>query len=417
MTSLGESHAIFLLLLQQNSNQKEPFSLPSGIDWGAVIQVANEQYLGPYLFKRLQKKGVSLPVHHQIELKKAYLRNSGRNMAVMAVFEQLLAELDTANIPVIPLKGLYLAAAYYDNPGERIIGDLDLLVPRHQIATAVEKGQRCGFFAHTPIQIDAWLAQKHQIAAQYHATSKLILEWHWHLMAPQSPGVPPIQDFWQRALPTAVFPKPARTLTREDLILHLAYHIAYHHDFLFGLRSLCDLDLVCQQTGIGWQKVVERSQSWGLARGLFLVLKLAKTLLNSAIPEWVVNQLQPNQDVEMQLDLAVQQLFVPPEIYQQIPKTQRLAGGTPGLGQKARKLVQTLFPSPHQLAIRYGLPVGSHHLLNRTVIRWTSLARQGWHYLKRPAIDGPRAAANRMNSPKCILDRKKALTAWLNAVK
>lgn len=75
--------------------------------------------------------------------------NTGRNLLVIRFFQDVmdaLAPRDEPPIPVLPLKGIALLETLYSSDiGLRTMGDVDLLVPEHDIYAAIHRLERIGF--------------------------------------------------------------------------------------------------------------------------------------------------------------------------------------------------------------------------------------------------------------------------------
>ena len=375
--------------------------------WRALLDLSHGQHVGPLLYTKLKEKGVAAPAAVVEPLRQGYLLNTGRNLAVYHGFRQLSSQLQAAAIAMIPLKGVYLADAIYPTIGERIMGDLDLLVPKERMAEAIEIGRACHFYPSKPVVLAAWLNSRHQVMAQHNAQLKLTLEWHWHIAKPSLHLPLPVSELWQRAVPATVAEQPVLALAPEDTILHLAYHISYHHDFLFGLRNLCDLALICQTWAelIDWEAVGQRAQAWRCERGVYLVLRLLQTHLAVSMPDSVLGWLKRDDFMIEALKLATEQIVVNPAEVQNISLTRRKVQGAKGVVPKVQALQRALFPSVEQMALRYGVEPGAKSRLGLYLIRWRSLARQMGLRLKRPSPRNTAVAAS--------LKRKKALSAWL----
>ena len=66
-------------------------------------------------------------------------------LAYATLAERALRALTTSNIPVMPLKGILFACWLYENPGQRLGGDIDLLVPEEHFDRAIEALAKAAF--------------------------------------------------------------------------------------------------------------------------------------------------------------------------------------------------------------------------------------------------------------------------------
>lgn len=397
-------HQIFTLLRQ--ASDLSPLNQLTQLEWQQLYDIATEQHIAPLIYTQIKSKQISIPAEIKAKFHHSYLQNSARNMSIYHAFRQLSAQLQKQNIPLIPLKGIYLAEAIYSTIGERVIGDMDLLIPKKHIAQAIDLAIACDYLPDRPVQLEAWLAQKHHVCPQYHTTSRLALEWHWHIMPPSYDW--PIDSLWQRATPATLSHQPIFALAVEDLLLHLAYHLSHHHDFLFGLRNLCDLAQVCRiyEDRVEWERVFQQAKVWGVVRGVYLALLMAKQHLAAPIPDPLLEQYQPAGFAPKHLTLATAQIFVNPQQVQQLSLTRRRTMGVHGFGNKMRAFWAAIFPSAERLALRYGMNPHTTPWLNLYGVRWLSLARQAKAKMEQ---------GSQNTAVSTILKRQRQLSAWLQS--
>ena len=101
-------------------------------DWDLVIALASKHGIAPLAYERLRGRPLSGKIPQAVsgKLRESYLGNAVRNVKLYHELGQVLCGLRQAGIPVIVLKGAYLAEAVYRNIALRtIITDVDLLVP------------------------------------------------------------------------------------------------------------------------------------------------------------------------------------------------------------------------------------------------------------------------------------------------
>ena len=398
------------LSLDKNEPTSQTLSQFSTDQWQALLDLADGLNVTPLLHSKLKRKKLDAPSHIQQELHRNYLNNTGRNLAIFHAFRQLSAQLQAANISMIPLKGVYLADAIYPTLGERVIGDLDLLVPKDRIEEAIEIGIKCNFLPIKQVAVDAWLTHSHHVCPQHNADNGLTVEWHWHIERPQPKNQIAIQELWERAAPATISDQSVYALAIEDTIIHLAYHIAYHHQFLFGIRNLCDLSLICQTHAahIDWDAVIQRARKWQYERGVYLSLLLIQTHLAAPIPTSVLANLNPKGIPHLPLELATQQVFISSLQRKNIFPTRSRIYGANGVRNKWRALQVSLFPQAENIAIWHDVDTSSMSTLARYLIRWRIMFRK--------AIYKIRGMSWGLTAVSSALKRKSQLSSWLNAI-
>lgn len=378
--------------------------------WEDIVQLAQSHHLAPFLYTQLQHKGITPPTPFKQQLREEYLKNTTRNLRLFSAFRELSERLQTNQIEMIALKGILLADMIYPTLGERVIGDLDLLVPKKLIPKAFALAAEIGYEPITESHLEASVSQKHQAPPQQHKRSGTVLEWHWHIikLADRQPDM--LSHVWSRSQPVTVSGKPAYMLSPEDQILHLAYHLTYHHDFLFGLRNLCDLTLFAAQYGdqIDWMAIGKRAGTWHLDRGIYVALQMAAIYLGAPVPELYFERFRPADYADTHLSMGIQQLLVVPAQIRQISLTRQTVMGSSGLSNQVRALWEAVFPSEAKMALRYGIPPGQQSTMERYLYRWQSLALQA---LKKVQTQ---AQAPIMSDTTLVLKRRRALSSWIN---
>lgn len=384
-------------------------SIVSLKDWEALFQLAQQQHVTPLLYTRLREKGVQTAVpapiwqhlHHHHQL------NTVRNKCIYRELGKISTALQEKGIPFIPLKGAFLADKVYGSLGERVVGDLDLLVLKESMPQVIAISEKLNYKNTKPVVLDVILKQSQHLPPFSNRMIGLEIEWHWHIVSPTAHNAIPVDGLWLRAMPTSVANIAAHTLSPEDLILHIADHVSYHHEFTFGMRSLCDLSVICvfYDANIDWDVVVERAVQWRWQRGVYLALKLAKVHFGASVPQFVLDALRPADFREELVETAVSQIFTNPAEFQFVPTAFRRFQGTQGIVNKLGIVRDSLFPSPERMVVRYGIAPGSMSWLKRHLFRWQDLMRQ--------AIWSLRRQSQREEAILPAVKRRNELSSWM----
>jgi hypothetical protein len=199
----------------------------------------------------------------------------------------VLAGLSRAGIPVIVLKGAYLAAAVYENFALRQMSDVDLLVHREDLPGADAILAQAGFQRKEFSLIPS--SDLNEFRYQERA-GRTLIEIHWDLYKPEYPFRFDLGDMWHAAVPAVVAGVEVRVFAPEDQLLHLASHAAIHR-FEFGLRPLCDLAEVIARQRIDWPLLAEKARRQRAGRAVGVPLLLARNLLRVEIPDAAIEAL------------------------------------------------------------------------------------------------------------------------------
>lgn len=270
--------------------------LSPALDWPALLSTARAHQLSPYLYHRLKSAGLErqLPEPVLSGLQQDYRSALSLALRRSHALQELLLVFHRSGIPCIPLKGAYLAEVIYPNPALRTMSDLDLLVPKEQLAQAAQFAQNLGYRPERRYLVEG-VIELHSHLPVLAGKNLPFLEIHATFSRPIDPFPVVLEGVWQRARPLSFLEVPAFTLAPEDLLLSLSLHIAYQHCFNQGLRSLLDLALVVQrmQGEISWELLLARAADWSAGLPLYLSLALAHELLGAPLPTFVLTALQP----------------------------------------------------------------------------------------------------------------------------
>jgi hypothetical protein len=228
--------------------------------------------------------------------------------------ERALRKLD---VPVVLLKGAaYLAAGLRAARG-RLVGDIDIMVPRHAL-DAVERALECAGWQPT---IKARYSQHyyrrwmHELPPLRHRDRDTIIDVH-HAILPRTARLKPNPDeLWASA--QRLDGSSLHVLAPTDMVLHAAAHLFHDGDLHRSLRDLVDIgDLLVHfgQRLDFWPSLVPRAAVLHLGRPLFYALRYCRCLLRTPIPGAVVSaatRYVPPKPIMHAMDRLVPNALVP----------------------------------------------------------------------------------------------------------
>ena len=117
----------------------------------------------PLLWHRLRQKGLvaAVPVTVAEELRDIFRWNTIRNMRYYGDLRRLLSALKPEGIPLILLKGIFLAEAVYGDMGLREMSDIDVLARPADLARIAGILTGMGYAPLQPICVDITLKVHH----------------------------------------------------------------------------------------------------------------------------------------------------------------------------------------------------------------------------------------------------------------
>lgn len=351
--------------------------------WTALIEMATRHGVAPLLYRRLKAPPLAgcVPDDVRERLRGLYLNTAACNVRLYEELRLLLLALRAAGIPVIVLKGAYLAEQVYRNIALRPMSDIDLLVPASRAR-------------------EAWWVMKELGGGYrliYPATETLIPSFGKDFVCQKPSGFAPVEvhwtiritglsdekdcmndeELWQNARAVRIAEIDTATLSVEDFLLHLCLHASYQHEFDCGLRVLCDIAVFIErfEPEIDWSVLCAQASHYRWRKGVYLILYLASFRTGAAVPAEVLTALEPADLSAEMIEQAERRLF------DVGAETMRMASNMVGffkpgrLGERARVLWRRLFISREEMAYIYPIPPGSWVLYGYYLVRVRDLIR------------------------------------------
>jgi len=371
--------SILLTCLEYTSpaDKAERLAPVSAEDWRRVAELAQQHGVAQLLYHLTKSMNTTIPVELAGELKQKYLHNALRNMGLYQDLRKLLNLFQEKDIPVITLKGAYLAEAVYGNIALRTMSDVDLLVKENDLPRVEQELLALGC---VPMDSNRLITQDNHHFGYQLPESGLHLEIHWILFTCKKPFQVDADGLWNRSQPVTLARTTARVLGPEDLLLHLCQHTA-KHTYEMRMRMLCDIgELVRQrESELNWQRIGTRAREWGTLRSLYVILRLAQELLAVPVPaDWLAS-LRPDRFEEGYFALARQRILAGGTVNSMANlKTVAQLWKPIGLGSKLELIRQRLLPPRETLSLAYPAPANSWRIFLYYPMHWKDvLARRG----------------------------------------
>jgi len=355
-----QEYLIALLVRRPDDGLEERFEKSQPKDWDQLLQEAVRHGVAPFLYSRLKSPNTAVspevPSAILSRLKQHYLASVVRNTRLFHELGRVLSAFRQADIPVMPLKGAFLAENVYGNVGLRPMSDVDLLVRHEDLAEA----QRVLGAVESSLPVDI----------------------HWDIDLSIEKVHTDIDEIWSRANDVRVAGVEVKGLSAEDLLLHLCIHVGFHHLFeLAGLRSLVDIKETIGRfsDSLDWEAVESRARRWGVSNCVGLVLDLAEDFVGADVPEGVVKNLVPEGFAPGLREWAVTQVFHgSSDPYGLSPYFWKVWGKS-GFREKLRAVGKLLVPDPEFVSQKYSAPVGTTKNIANYAVRFKDHASR---YLK-----------------------------------
>ncbi|WP_144096689.1 nucleotidyltransferase family protein [Croceicoccus sediminis] len=251
-------------------------------DWQAILAMARQHRLEPWLHHRLRSAGAGWPVPAPVsaEWKEAYRNASFGALTAQAALTRLARAFAEADVPMVALKGARLAFFDYPEAALRPMRDIDLLVAAEDLPRAVEAMANAG----CDVPADRAGAITRALDGDKHLDPILLpdceryVELH-HRIA--EPGLPCIET--EAILSGAKVSQLGGTKIAfpgdEDMLGHQILHAAYNHRFDCGPLALVDIAQMLSRTRIDAARFAAMAEAGGWLAGARLVIALVDKVM------------------------------------------------------------------------------------------------------------------------------------------
>lgn len=277
----------FLHSLRENFRSKS-------VDWGLVVAMANQLLVTPALWVGLRDKDLAadLPPELREYLEAFHAVNAERNQRLKDQVVAAVRALNGRGVEPVLLKGAaHLFTDTFGDFGARMMGDLDLLVPKDRLATGLAALQSIGYAAGAAGAPKR--AEHHHHPPLFRSGDGAAIELHHELLAPVASHLLPTTIAWSQTQRLAAGPLTLRVLSPTCRVFHNLLHSEIvNQNHVRGevcLRQLHDLVALCRRYGaeVDWPVIRSRMERHGQGEILRSYLYLAHRLLGLSLPEKV----------------------------------------------------------------------------------------------------------------------------------
>ena len=288
--------------------------------WEGIISVARAEALLATLAHRLEGAEVPPPVAALF----ADQRAAAAVARAQALWEAEMARRAFAGVVVefVLLKGTAYAAAGLSCAEGRQIGDLDILVPSHEVGRAENELLEAGWeWVKADPYDDAYYREHmHELPPLIHKARDRMIDVH-HTILPRTHRVTPkplmlVADAVTTDSGFAV-------LCPTDMVCHCAAHLLADGDLQGGLRNLWDFHCLTRDFAAAdpdfWPRLDERAAHHGLKSAVRRAARLARDVYGAKLPAawdgqaamdgWFRRRLLARDDWGRPTHLLLQQAF------------------------------------------------------------------------------------------------------------
>ena len=290
---------LLLACLQDSptSTQMDLVETATANDWKTALDLSLYHHVAPLVYIHLQKNFnlIKLPDRFDLKFRDTYLTAIKENFLLYASLHEILTALRANEIPVIPLKGIFLAEKVYANVAAWVMGDIDLLVHQEDLTRVLLLLKNEGYSTETPFDIEKEIPLTHSLpplsGSGFHE-----IDLHWSLVPPTLPFRINMEQIWQKAGTEEIAEVGTQSLAPEHLLLHLGLHFSYLHRYLSRIFHICDIAQVLRvyQEIIDWNFLADQAQEWGLSKTTYLAVQAAVQLLGVSVDQDKIDLLKPS---------------------------------------------------------------------------------------------------------------------------
>lgn len=285
-----------------------PSDLPKSEDqWASVLRRSGDHLVTPILRWALQEQeGMydTLPPSVIDYLEAVYALNLEKNLCCQEQLSEMTSALNDLGVTPVLLKGAaMLVSGLYPTAGERMITDLDILIPEKRLSEVLAKMQASGYQSIegkidlAEVALKA-LSHKHHYPALVHRDWPVSIELHVQPVVMRYQRLLCCEDVLSSANKTVL---PGGECLLPDPTIMIMHSVI--HAFLFdtmdcmrmlSLRQLFEFILLAQKysAAVDWDMIKERFENMGYESSLQQYLHVATNCFEfdtAVAPPWGLN--------------------------------------------------------------------------------------------------------------------------------
>ena len=269
--------------------------LQNGAEWPKVMLYAKRFSIEPLLYRHLgiEEHSRYVPDDVLLALKKSYQLQAMRNMRIQGCIHQILRAMNENNIPVILLKGAFLATNLYPDIALRPMNDIDLLFRQEDILNACDLLIALGY---DPPEPNAHQSQVHeQVSLDFLGehlppivNRKIArIEIHSNIKGRKNQTL--LSDLiWKKSIEHTTEGYCFRSLHPEHQILNLCVHLYQHIEIgSFTLYWFCDIHEMVRRhkESIHWGSLFHCARESGVENQVKKILGIMQGKWGTIVPD------------------------------------------------------------------------------------------------------------------------------------
>jgi len=269
----------------------------SASEWDLLVRQARRADLLATLAVRLAESGLlqRVPEAPRAHLESARRVAGKQSLDVYHEVRCIVRALSPMWIPVVLLKGAAYVRTGSSAAAGRMLGDIDILVPRTVIDEVERHLDDAGWvgFKSDPYDQRYFRVWMHEIPPLVHDERGVTLDVH-HTILPPTARLKPDAAKLLAAARTVDTDGVVHVLGDLDMVLHSATHLFHEGEFEHGLRDLLDLDRLLREAAERdagfWPALLRRAVEMDLTAPLAYALRYAHAVWETPVPVTVLRR-------------------------------------------------------------------------------------------------------------------------------
>ncbi|CAN2039100.1 Nucleotidyltransferase family protein [Candidatus Magnetomoraceae bacterium gMMP-15] len=351
------------LELNDEDSYKIEYILKQELDWDRIINDSKRLGIQPLLYKHLyeEKYICHVPDNIMSLLENNFRLQSIRSLKIYAQINQILDIMNSHNISVILLKGIFMAKWIYKDIALRPMSDIDILCKKEDVRIIKNLMTQIGYdqriYYHTDLHENVFGPTAKHLPEFLHPTGYSV-EVHLHIFPKISYNFDLMQKIWKVAILSELNDKRVYHLSPEDQVLHLFLHL-YEHLIIsdtnidIPLYWFCDIHEFIKQNinRIDWDRFLALLDSTGFGPQISSLFNLIVDNWHTPVHDSVLEFLNESRD-QLSMTDVFQRKTNFKEYYSKIIKK---GGELKGLKERLYFMIGLFFPTRDYLISRYGL--------------------------------------------------------------
>jgi len=275
---LSPTHRNLLCVLRAGVSGSLPETPP--VDWAAILELAHLHQVDQFLYPIVRTWDPAFQPEEELMVKwrHSFLNAAANYTRASAQTTEFLKALHTAQVRVVPLKGIWLAENIYEDGACRPMCDIDLLVPPEDLVRARAVFERLGY---TTTDYFSNLERDKHIRYTRPDTV-LPIELHWRLWRTsemdQHLSEPNSNRIWEGLQEEKLHGVPVHIFPPDRQLVYLAQHIQ-NHNLTVPLRAYLDLILLSRCSQFNLARLNEEARTWQVPFSAKFIVQVAFDIL------------------------------------------------------------------------------------------------------------------------------------------